>query len=216
MNNRSFSRFLLLTVALGGVSGTFVTPSPLVSSAHAAPQKVPEALLITPKSIGPARLGRNVSALKRAFPGSVAVAEEGAAQFYTLKKNGHDLLYFNTRQSVSMKYDGKMRDADIVTAMWTSEPNFKTSRGIGPGSWLHNAVTIYGKPRLTFTSESETGIFPGYSDKLWFEPEAPRDPNSDYRVAGIYTAQELKELGGTTTRFKRGTRITSLGCSEKY
>lgn len=217
MKNSSLSRSGLLIVALGASFGAVsFTPSALTQSAQAAP-KVPASLLITTKSIGPARLGRSVAALKKAFPGSVVtVPTDGPAEFYTLKKNGRELLHFNTRRSMTTKYDGKMRDSDIVTALWTSEPNFKTSSGIGPGSWLHNAVAVYGTPRISFSPHEESGIFPAYSDKMWFEPEAPKDPNSDYRVAGIYTTQELKELGGTTTRFKRGTRITSMGCSEKY
>ena len=131
-----------------------------------------------------------------------------------MKKNGRDLLYFLTREAATGD-SAKIRDADIVSSMWTSDPNFKTSRGIGPGSWLHNAVALYGKPLISFDPHEESGIFPAYSNKLWFEPEAPRDPNSDVRVAGIYTAQELKTLGGTTNRFKKGTRIISIGCSEK-
>ena len=209
----SLTGSLLIALAAGGA--VLLAPSPLVAPAQAAP-KVAASLLITSKSIGPARLGRSVAALKKAFPGSVIVEEEGPVGFYNLKKNGRDLLHFNTRRAMSTKYDGKMRDADIVTALWTSEPNFKTSKGIGPGSWLHNAVAVYGTPRLSFSPHDETGIFPAYSNKLWFEPEAPTDPNSDYRVAGIYTAQELRELGGTTARFKRGTRIVSMGCSEKH
>ncbi len=216
MKNRSVVRCGLVIFALAAVgSAASIAPNFFVPSAHAAPKKVPNSLLITTTSIGPARLGRSISALERAFPGAVAFPEDGAAQFYTLKKNGRDLIYFATRQSASMKYDGKMRSSDIVTSMWTSDPQFKTSRGIGPGSWLHNAVAVYGAPRISFNPHDESGIFPAYSDKLWFEPKAPRDPKSDVRVAGIYNAQELKGLGGTTTRFKRGARITSIGCSEK-
>lgn len=207
---------LLSFIAAFSVACVAVAASPptFVRMAQAAP-KVPNSLLITTKSIGPARLGRSVSALKKAFPGSVVtVPQDGPAEYYTLKKNNRDLIYFVTRESATGD-SGKIRYDDTVSSMWTSEPNFRTSKGIGPGSWLHNAVAVYGKPLIAFSPHDESGIFPAYSNKLWFEPEAPRDPNSDYRVAGIYTAKELKELGGTTTRFKRGTRIIALGCSEK-
>ena len=202
-----------MVVALALAGAVCVAPSPFIDAANAAP-KVPAALLITTNSIGPARLGRSVGALKKAFPGSVVtVPTDGPAEFYTLKKNDRDLIYFVTRESATGD-SGEIRYDDTVTSMWTSEPNFKTSRGIGPGSWLHNAVALYGTPRISFNPHEETGIFPAYSNKLWFEPEAPADPSSDVRVAGIYTAQELKQLGGTTTRFKNGTRIVSMGCTE--
>ena len=216
MKNRSILRSGLVIFALAAAgSAASIAPNSFVPSAHAAPKKVPDSLLVTTKSIGPARLGRNVAALKKAFPGSVvAIADDGPIEYYTLKKNGQDLLYFWTREA-GKGDSSKLRDADIVSSMWTSDPHFKTSRGIGPGSWLHNAVAVYGTPRISFDPHNESGIFPAYSDKLWFEPEAPRDPKTDVRVAGIYTAQELKGLSGTTTKFKRGTRITSIGCSEK-
>ena len=216
MEKISFSRSGLLLAAFVAIVGVTATaPAPLIVTAQAAP-KVPASLLITTKSIGPARLGRTVAALKKAFPGSVVtVPTDGPAEFYTLKKNGRDLIYFVTRESATGD-SGVIRTDDTVISMWTSDPHFKTSKGIGPGSWLHNAVAVYGKPKISFTPHDESGIFPAYSNKLWFEPEAPKDPNSDYRVAGIYTAQQLEALGGTTTRFKRGTRIVSMGCSEKY
>ncbi len=216
MINSSFLRAGLLAIAFGASGGAMlIAPSPLLSSAHAAPAKVPASLLVTTNSIGPARLGRSVAALKKAFPGSVVTAsDEGPVEYYILKKNGQDLIYFSTREAAK-GYSSKIRYADIVSSMWTRDPHFKTARGIGPGSWLHNAVALYGRPLLAFSPHEESGIFPKYSDKLWFEPQAPRAPNSDYKLAGIYTAQELKTVGGTTTRFKRGTRIISIGCSEK-
>ena len=210
------SRLALRIAAISAAGGAiYAAPTSLVASAQAAP-KVPASLLVTTKSIGSARLGRSVATMKKAFPGSiVTVPTDGPAEFYTLKKNGRDLIYFVTRESATGD-SGKIRYDDTVISMWTSDPHFKTSRGIGPGSWLHNAVAVYGKPKISFNPHEESGIFPAYSDKLWFEPEAPQDPNSEVRVAGIYTAQELENLDGTTTRFKRGTRITSIGCWEKY
>lgn len=211
MKNNPLLRYSLLLVVS---SGSVVAPTMLASRAHAAP-KVPASLLVTTKSIGPAKLGRSVAALKKAFPGSVVtVPTDGPAEFYTLKKNGRDLIYFVTRESATGD-SGKIRYDDTVSSMWTSDPLFKTSKSIGPGSWLHNAVAIYGQPKISFSPHDESGIFPAYSDKLWFEPEAPQDPNSDYRVAGVYTPQQLRAGGGTTTRFKKGARITSVGCSEK-
>ena len=211
MKNNLLMRCNLLIAVLSAGS---LAPTVAISLAHAAP-KVPASLLVTTKSIGPAKLGRSVAALKKAFPGSVVtVPTDGPAEFYTLKKNGQDLIYFVTRESATGD-SGVIRYDDTVSSMWTSDPHFKTSRGIGPGSWLHNAVAAYGEPLIAFSPHEESGIFPAYSNKLWFEPEAPQDPGSDYKLAGIYTAKELKELDGTTTRFKKGTRITSIGCSEK-
>lgn len=205
-----------LLVATFGITGgvAALIPAPFIDSAQAAP-KVPAALLVTPKSIGPARLGQSVAALKRAFPGStVYVPADGPVEYYTLKRNGRDFLYFLTREGA--KGDSSLvRDADIVSSMETSDPNFRTSRGIGPGSWLHNAVAVHGEPRLSFNMHEESSIFPAYSNKLWFVLEGPRDSNLDRRVAGLYTDKELKRLNGTTTRFKRGTRIVSIGCRER-
>ncbi len=209
----SFSSLaLLFALAAGGTA--LLAPSPLVAPAQAAP-KVPASLLITTKSIGPARLGRSVAALKKAFPGSVVtVPSDGPAEFYTLKKNGHDLIYFVTRESATGD-SGVIRYDDTVSAMWTSDPHFKTAKGIGPGSWLHNAVAVYGQPKIALSTAEESGIFPSYSSKLWFEPTGTRDSSSGVRVGGIYTAQQLENQDGTTTRFKKGTRIRVIGCSEK-
>ena len=128
MEKISFSRSGLLLAAFVAIAGVTATaPAPLIVTAQAAP-KVPASLLITTKSIGPARLGRTVAALKKAFPGSVVtVPTDGPAEFYTLKKNGRDLIYFVTRESATGD-SGVIRTDDTVISMWTSDPHFKTVR----------------------------------------------------------------------------------------
>ena len=96
MKTQFLARYALLTLTLSAASAVCVAPFPLVVPALAAPAKVPAALLITPKSIGPARLGRSVGALKRAFPGSVVYFDKDSMfDHYALKKNGKELLYFS-------------------------------------------------------------------------------------------------------------------------
>ena len=179
----------------------------LPTEVKAAP-RVPASSLITSKSIGPARLGMTVGALKRAFPGSVVVDETGPETRYVLKQNGREILDFLTRGQAILS------DRSIVRSLNTSDPRFQLASGIRPGAWLHNAVKIYGRPSLEFWAHGESANFPKWNRKILFDVEAPTQSNSEYRVAGIYSQAELKSLGGTTTRFRAGTRITGIGCFE--
>lgn len=182
---------------------------------HAMPQAqaapaVPRSLLITSRSIGPARIGMSVGALKRAFPGATTSSQDGPEAFFVLKKNGHEILNFATRE-LQRDINARLADSDTISSLRTSDPLFKTAAGIGPGSWLHNAEKLYGRPTLEFWSEGEVASFPRLP-KMSFDVNAPRDPGSEYNVAGVYTRKQLEALSGTTRHFRDGTKITSVGC----
>ena len=179
---------------------------------EAAP-RVPRELLITATSIGPARLGMSVSALKRAFPGSRAETQDGPTAFFVLKKNGREILIFTTRE-LGRDINARLRDSDTVSSLRTSDPLFRTRVGIGPGSWLHNAARLYGRPTLSFWTHGEEAVFPRLSRKISFDIEAPPVPGSDMRVAGIYTPAQIRAISGVTTRFRSGARTTAIGCAQ--
>lgn len=177
---------------------------------HAAP-RVAASVLITSKSIGPARLGMTVAALKRAFPGAILKeAEDGPDPVHVLKENGREVLEFVTRS-------GTLSDRSTVSLLSTSDPRFQLKSGIRPGSWLSNAVKIHGRPSLGFSPHGEGAIFPSLSRKIEFGLDAPFQPNVEVQLAGIYSQKDLKLGVGKTTRFRAGTRITSILCfDQKY
>ncbi len=201
-------------ISTARIALVFLVPTALLApqpGIHAAP-RVAASVLITSKSIGPARLGMSVAALKRAFPGSVIEREgdDGPEPRNILKENGREVLYFVTRS-------GTLSDSSIVTLLSTSDPRFQLKSGIRPGSWFHNAVKIHGRPSLGFSPHGEGAIFPSLGRKIEFGVEAPNQPNVEVQLAGIYSPAQLKVLVGTTTRFRAGTRITSILCfSRKY
>jgi hypothetical protein len=198
--------------ALLVATATLVAKPGFETPAHAAP-RVPASSLITAKSIGPARLGMTLGALKRAFPGSVVAIEEGPVTRQIIRQNGRDIVAFTTREQ-RRNLEDRLNDRDIIASLNTSDPRFQLASGIRPGSWLHNAVKFYGRPRLTFWSHGEEATFQKWNRKISFEVTAPVNPKSEYKVAGFYSKSELERLDGTTTRFRAGTRITAIGCSE--
>lgn len=88
--------------------------------------------LISAEGIGSAKVGMTLGALKKALAGkaefkvkspfivdfdAIAVIESGKEQYYILYPAGSPLA-----------------DADVIEALVTDNPNYRTAEGVGPGT----------------------------------------------------------------------------------
>lgn len=128
-------------------------PSPI---AKLTPSQNP-AQQITPVSIGAAKIGMSFKDLKQQmgegvqFPvvprfvdgfDAIAVTKAGAVQYYIPYPTGTTFT-----------------NEDRIQHLMTDNPNYRTERGIGPGTTIEQAASVYGNATLSLSKESESREF---------------------------------------------------------
>lgn len=119
---------------------------------------------------------------------AIAITQGGQEQYYILHPAGIPLV-----------------DSDIIEAIVTNNPNYRTARGVGPGTAIEQAETVYGKATLSHNALNESREYVKFanspSDAIAFRTTVP--PGQQF--AGIYpsTKAELKE----TKTFQKNAAI---------
>jgi hypothetical protein len=138
---------------------------------------------ITPVGIGNAKIGMTFRDLKQQmgegveFPvktsfidgfDAIAVMKAGAVQYYIPYPAGT-----------------KFTDEDRIQHLMTDNPNYRTEQGVGPGTTIEQASSVYGDATLSLSKENESREFINFTQHpngLAFRPK----PVKNQSVAGDY------------------------------
>ncbi len=167
-----------------------VIPQPNKIAANPKPDplsklKIPTnpAQQITPVGIGNAKIGMSLKELKEQmgqgfqFPikssfiegfDAIAVTKAGAVQYYIPYPTGTQFT-----------------DADKIQHLMTDNPNYRTEQGVGPGTSIQQATTVYGGATLSLSKENESREFINFTQHpngLAFRPK----PVGNHNFAGDY------------------------------
>ena len=188
-----------------------IEASPRLGQTTSQPLSPPTstALTISPEGIGPAKVGMTYAQLKKLLAGkaefkvkspfivdfdAIAVSQGGKEQFYILYPTGVPLA-----------------DTDVIEALVTDNPNYRTAQGVGPGTAIEQAEAVYGKASLSYNSLNESREYVQFANQpskdIAFRTKAP--PSQPF--AGIYPGSkaELKK----TSKFQKAA---SIGLVEVY
>ena len=185
-----------------------ITPQTIEPSSPTLKKSKPptsDNFLISVKGIGSARLGMTLKQLKRKLGtdtkfqavspfmvdfDAIAVYQSGIVQYYILYPSG-----------------ANFSDSDLIELLLTDNPNYRTAEGVGAGTPLKQAETIYGAAILFYNTQNESREqvrFAHYSPRyLFFQPTV-----SGRQFAGIYSS--LSEEYNETKKFQDSATIRSI------
>ena len=167
---------------------------------------------ITPVGIGAAKIGMTFKELKATigtdyqFPvktnfiegfDAIAVSKAGAVQYYIPYPTGTNFT-----------------DADRIQHLMTDNPNYRTSQGVGPGTPIGQAASVYGGgATLSMSKENESREFINFNqhpDGLAFRPK----PVGTRSFAGDYPESNDDYL--KTQKYDRRAAIgqITVSCAE--
>ncbi len=160
-----------------------LTPSPTPSAKKNIP--VYENHTISAEGIGAAKLGMTFRQLKKVLGSdaeyqvkspfmvdedALAVSQAGKVQYYILYPAGTTFT-----------------DSQVIQSVMTDNPNYRTVQGVGPGTPLKKAETVYGNATLFYNTENESREFVKFASlpahNIAFRLQAP----DKGQFAGIYT-----------------------------
>lgn len=165
--------------------------------------------LISAEGIGEAKVGMTFGELKKRLGtkaqfqvkspfivdfDAIAIVQSGQAQYYILYPAGVPLS-----------------DSDIIEALVTDNPNYRTAQGIGSGTPITQAEAVYGEATLSYNTVNESREYVKFakepSEAIAFRVAAPKGQ----QFAGNYPSStaELKET-------KDFQKPASIGFVEVY
>ena len=163
-------------------------------------------LTISTEGIGPARVGMRLGELKKLLEGkaefkvkspfmvdfdAIAISQSGKDQYYILYPAGTPLS-----------------DTDVIEALVTDNPNYRTAQGIGPGTPIKQAEAVYGDATLSYNLLNESREYVKFakqpSKTISFRTKA----TPGQQLAGIYPSSkaELKN----TKEFQKTASIARV------
>lgn len=188
-----------------------IEASPTLGQTTSKPLSPPtsDTFTISPQGIGSAKVGMTYGQLKKILAGkaefqvkspfivdfdAIAISQDGKEQFYILYPTGVPLA-----------------DSDVIEALVTDNPNYRTAQGVGPGTLIEQAEAIYGKATLSYNTLNESREYVQFANQpskdIAFRTQPP--PNQSF--AGIYpeSKAELKET-------QKIQKAASIGLVEVY
>lgn len=182
--------------------------SPAIPSAKLAPP-ASNAYRISAEGIGTAKVGMTLGELKKSLAGkaqfqvkspfivdfdAIAVVQDGKEQYYILYPAGTPLV-----------------DSDVIEAIVTDNPSYRTAQGVGPGTAIAQAESVYGQATLSHNTANESREYVKFanppSEDIAFRTKTP----AANPLVGIYPSSnnELKE----TQKFEK---TAAIGLVEVY
>ncbi|MBA2748468.1 MAG: hypothetical protein H0U45_06940 [Tatlockia sp.] len=125
---------------------------------------------------------------------AIAITQSGKVQYYILYPAGT-----------------KLADSDPIEMLVTDNPNFRTAKGVGPGTPLKQTETVYGDATLSYNTSNESREYVKFANQpaqnLLFRSFAPNQ-----QFAGIYASPsgEYNE----TKKFQESAKISSVLVSQ--
>jgi hypothetical protein len=165
---------------------------------------------ISAEGIGPAKLGMTFGQLKKALGANaefkvkspfmvdidaIAVQQSGSVQYYILYPAG---TTFSNSQ--------------VIESVVTENSDYRTDKGVGPGTPLKQAEAAYGDATLFFNTENESREYIKFANQpavnISFRPNAP----ANQQYAGIYPSssgsyQETKQYNPNAS-----IRLVEVNC----
>lgn len=159
------------------------------------------AYLISESGIGAAKLGMPFGRLK-AVLGSKA-SYKNTTLDVGMKATG---VYFGDDLQFYILYPTFkiLQDDDPIAILGTNNPNYKTEKGIGPGSSIASGVSVYGPAVLTYHSENASEELIRFQNKplsLWFARYGSTK-------AGVYASPKPFN---TTSKYNPSATIDFIG-----
>jgi hypothetical protein len=195
-----------------------VIPEPNKTKANPKPDpisklKIPTnpAQQITPVGIGGAKIGMSLKELKEQmgqgfqFPikpsfiegfDAIAVTKAGAVQYYIPYPAGTQFT-----------------DSDKIQHLMTDNPNYRTEQGVGPGTSIQQATTVYGGATLSLSKENESREFINFTQHpngLAFRPK----PAGKDNFAGDYPESNEEYLKTQKYHDKAAIGQITVSCVE--
>ncbi len=192
-----------------------VTPDPVKTKANSKTEPISKlkpstdpAQQITPVGIGAAKIGMSFKELKEQvgegfeFPvktnfivdfDAIAVTKGGTVQYYIPYPTGTQFT-----------------DADRIQHLMTDNPNYRTPQGVGPGTPIGQAVSVYGGATLSMSKENESREFINFTQHpngLAFRPK----PVGKRSFAGEYPESNEEYL--KTQKYDRRAAIGQITVS---
>ncbi len=187
------------------------TSSPSQNRTAAAPNSAMPGKnqLISAEGIGSAKVGMTLGELKKALAGkaefkvkspfivdfdAIAVSQAGKEQYYILYPAGSPLA-----------------DSDVIEALVTDNPDYRTAEGVGPGTPIKQAEAVYGEATLSYNTLNESREYVKFaklpSKAIAFRTEATQGQ----QLGGIYPSSktEFKQT-------KEFQKTASIGLVEVY
>jgi len=201
----------VVTPPIGTNTPQATTSSPSHNRTAAAPNSAMPGKnqLISAEGIGSAKVGMTLGALKKALAGkaefkvkspfivdfdAIAVIESGKEQYYILYPAGSPLA-----------------DSDVIEALVTDNPDYRTAEGVGPGTPIKQAEAVYGEATLSYNTLNESREYVKFaklpSKAIAFRTKA----TPSQQLAGIYPSSktEFKQT-------KEFQKTASIGSVEVY
>lgn len=162
-------------------------PSSPTSSAQLSPP-ASEAFLITGEGIGPAQVGMTFGELKQMLGeevefqvespfivnfDAIAIVEEAEVQYYLLYPAGTSL-----------------EDSDLIEAVITNNPQYRTAEGIGSGTSVQQAEAVYGNATLYYSLANESREYVRFANQPSPDIAFRLGAANDGTLAGIYPSPQ--------------------------
>jgi hypothetical protein len=125
---------------------------------------------------------------------AIAVSQGGEEQFY--------ILY---------PAQSPLADADVIEALVTDNPKYRTAEGVGPGTLIQQAEAVYGDATLSYSTLNESREYVKFanltSKAIAFRAKAPQGE----QFAGIYPSSQTE-----SKQTKNFQKTASIGLVEVY
>lgn len=160
--------------------------SPTISKQLSPPTSAD--FMISANGIGSARVGMSVGQLKQLLGGTaefqvkspfivdfdaIAIRQSGEDQYYILYPAG-----------------SRLADSDVIEALVTNNPNYRTAQGVGPGTPLKQAEAVYGDATLSYNLVNESREYAKFGKQPTATIRFRLGAANDGSLAGIYPSQK--------------------------
>ncbi len=196
-----------------------VTPTPAKTKANPKPEPLTKSKattesaqqIITPTGIGNAKIGMTFKDLKQQMGkgfeyrvktnfiegfDAIAVSKAGTVQYYIPYPTGTNFT-----------------DADRIEHLVTDNPSYRTPQGIGPGTSIAKAASVYGDATLSMSKENESREFINFTKHpsgLAFRPKPIKTRN----FAGDYPESNEEYLKTQKYDTKAAIGQITVSCAE--
>lgn len=173
-------------------------------AASPSPLSVADAsTLITPTSIGEANTCLTLEEIQRNLSTmSATIADQEVGRL----ADTSDVLFFNAEGELAFHAPvyGDIQPDDKLRWFVTSNPEYQTAEGIGPGTLIAEAERLYGPASLSYHSEVESREFVTFENG----PENISFRTGSLEEAGVYSPQEGPYF--QTETYREGATIRSV------
>ncbi len=187
------------------------SPSPATESPSPSPvsETISEDQKISATGIGPAKLGMTLGELKKELGSkaefkvqspyivdfdAIAVSQGGKVQYYILYPAGNPLT-----------------DSGKIDALVTENSNYKTEKGVGPGTSLKQAEAAYGDATLSYNLDNEGREYVQFANQPTKRLSFRLGNANDASLMGVYPSKSGAGGLSETKQFKDTASIRSIG-----